>query len=134
MKTFKLTGSNLTIEQVYEIAFAKANELSFIIDSESEKKILESKKLVLEITKKGHPVYGINTGFGALASKLINEADLKELQYNLIRSHCTGVGKPFSREIVRAIMICRVNCLIQGYSGIDLKIIHLILKFLEILQ
>jgi histidine ammonia-lyase len=131
MKTFKLTGFNLTIEDVYEIASAKSNELSFVIDSESEKKILESKKLVLEITKKGQPVYGINTGFGALASKLINEADLKELQYNLIRSHCTGVGKPFSREIVRAIMICRVNCLIQGYSGIDHKIIQLILKFLE---
>lgn len=57
--------------------------------------------------------------------------DLEQLQYNLIRSHCTGVGAPFSREVSRAIMISRANCLIQGFSGVTPEIIELLFDFIN---
>ena len=80
---------------------------------------------VKEIVDTGKPVYGINTGFGALSNKNISKNDLGKLQYNLIRSHCTGVGKPLPIHLVRIIMLIRANCLCRGFSGINPEIVQL---------
>jgi histidine ammonia-lyase len=130
-KTYKLTGTNLTIDDVAAIATARPGEIKLEIDPGSLEKMRKSRQVVLDIVKKGKPVYGINTGFGALASKQIANEDLAQLQYNLIRSHCTGVGKPFSREVTRAIMLSRANCLIQGFSGVTPETIQLLLDFIN---
>jgi histidine ammonia-lyase len=132
MKTFQLTGKNLSIEDFSKIAKAKPGEITISIDPQALHRMHASRKVVLDIVEKGKPVYGINTGFGALASKQINKEDLSQLQYNLIRSHCTGVGKPFSREITRGIMLARANCLIQGYSGVTPETIELLLDFINL--
>jgi histidine ammonia-lyase len=130
-KTFKLTGRNLSIADFSLIAQAKPNEVKVEIDPGAWEKMYQSRHVVLEIVKRGKPVYGINTGFGALASKQIALEDLEQLQYNLIRSHCTGVGRPFSREVTRGIMLARANCLIQGFSGVTPEIISLLLDFIN---
>jgi histidine ammonia-lyase len=130
-KIFHLNGTNLSIHDVAYIARAKAGDIKLIIDPIAREKMKKSRQVVLDIVKKGKPVYGINTGFGALASKQIAEEDLAQLQYNLIRSHCTGVGKPFSRETTRAIMLVRANCLIQGFSGVTPETIELLLDFIN---
>ena len=116
MKSYELTGTNISLKDVYDIAYASEVRLSIAPDS--LEKMRQSRALVMDIVKKGKPVYGINTGFGALASKQIATEDLEKLQYNLIRSHCTGVGPAFNKAVSRAIMLCRANCLIQGYSGV----------------
>jgi histidine ammonia-lyase len=131
MKVFNLTGTNLTLEDLAYIAKAKPGQVKLQIDPASLEKMKKSREVVLNIVKKGKPVYGINTGFGALASKQIAVEDLEQLQYNLIRSHCTGVGRPFSREITRAIMLSRANCLIQGFSGVTPETIALLLDFIN---
>lgn len=131
MKKFELTGTNLTIDDLAFIARAKKGEIELKIEAKAWEKMKKSRQVVLDIVKKGEPVYGINTGFGALASKQIATEDLEQLQYNLIRSHCTGVGRPFSREITRAIMISRANCLIQGFSGVTPETIALLLDFIN---
>lgn len=130
-KIFKLTGTNLTLEDLALIAKAKPGQIQLQIDPAAWDKMKKSREVVLNIVQKGKPVYGINTGFGALASKQIAVEDLEQLQYNLIRSHCTGVGRPFSREITRGIMLARVNCLIQGYSGVTPETISLLLDFIN---
>jgi histidine ammonia-lyase len=130
-KIYQLTGLNLTIEDLAKIAHAKAGEVRLEIHPESWEKMRKSRELVLDIVNKGRPVYGINTGFGALASKQIAREDLEQLQYNLIRSHCTGVGAPFSRVVTRAIMLSRANCLIQGFSGVTPETIALLLDFIN---
>lgn len=130
-KFFSLTGTNLSLQDLTEIAWAKPGQVKLEIAATSWEKMRKSREVVLDIVKKGKPVYGINTGFGALASKQIDVNELENLQYNLIRSHCTGVGKPFSREISRAIMIARANCLIQGYSGVTPETISLLLDFIN---
>jgi histidine ammonia-lyase len=130
-KLYQLNGTNLTIEDVAAIAHARPGEVKLEIDPSALQKMHQSRQVILDIVKRGKPVYGINTGFGALASKQIATADLGQLQYNLIRSHCTGVGKPFSREITRAIMLSRANCLIQGFSGVTPETIVLLLDFIN---
>ncbi|MBA2404952.1 MAG: aromatic amino acid lyase, partial [Bdellovibrionales bacterium] len=130
-KTYQLTGTNITLEDVANIANARPGEVKLEIHPDALAKMNKSRQVVLDIVKKGKPVYGINTGFGALASKQIANEDLEQLQYNLIRSHCTGVGKAFSREVTRAIMLSRANCLIQGFSGVSPEIIQLLLEFIN---
>src|SRR5688572_29121555 len=71
-------------------------------------------------------IYGINTGLGPMAQYKISEEDQRQLQYNLIRSHCSGSGKPFSEDCARATMIGRLNSLMQGYSGIHPTVVELL--------
>ncbi len=130
-KIYQLTGTNITIDDVAFISNARPGEVKLEIHPDSLKKMKASRQFILDIVKKGKPVYGINTGFGALAAKQIANEDLSQLQYNLIRSHCTGVGKPFNREITRAIMLSRANCLIQGFSGVTPETIQLLLEFIN---
>lgn len=85
------------------------------------------------ILKKPNVVhYGINTGFGALSQKIIPAKDLKQLQINLVRSHCTGVGQPLSIEMTRAAMFLRLVCLLRGHSGVRKDVIELIVNFLNL--
>jgi histidine ammonia-lyase len=130
-KVYKLTGKNLSLENLSFIAKAKTEEIKLEIEASAWNRMHKSRQVVLDIVKTGKPVYGINTGFGALASKQIAVEDLEQLQYNLIRSHCTGVGRSFSREITRAIMLSRANCLIQGFSGVTPETISLLLEFIN---
>lgn len=130
MKEILLDGQSLSIETIFEVAHAKDTEVTLKIVPSALSKMKASRDLVFKIVEKGEPVYGINTGFGALSSKHIPSQDLEELQYNLIRSHCTGVGEPYSRVQTRAIMLLRANCLASGFSGVNPEIVQLILDFI----
>lgn len=127
----ELDGQNLTHETVYTIANAKEGEIFVKLNSQALTKMKESRLYVDKIVEDQKPVYGINTGFGALSDKHIKKEDLSTLQYNLIRSHCTGVGKPFSRIVSRAIMVLRANCLASGFSGVSIECVELLLDFLN---
>jgi histidine ammonia-lyase len=76
-------------------------------------------------------IYGINTGFGPMAQYKISEEDQHQLQYNLIRSHSSGSGNPFTEEFSRAAMLARLNSLMQGYSGIHPEAATLITELLN---
>lgn len=76
-------------------------------------------------------VYGINTGFGKLASIKIDAADTATLQRNLILSHCCGVGQPLAENIVRLIMALKLISLGRGASGVRLELVRLIEGMLE---
>lgn len=127
----QLNGQDLNVDQVYKIAYAKLGEVKLEIAPNSLKKMQKSRDFVFEIVKAGKAVYGINTGFGALATTQIKEEDSEQLQLNLIRSHCTGIGNPFSREVTRAIMVLRANCLTSGFSGVNPDIVKLLLGFIN---
>ncbi len=77
-----------------------------------------SRSIVDEIEQDGRPVYGVSTGFGALASTFVAPERRAELQHALIRSHAAGIGAPMPREVVRAMMLLRVRSLAMGYSGV----------------
>jgi histidine ammonia-lyase len=77
-----------------------------------------SRAIVDHIEASGRPVYGVSTGFGALASTSIAPERRAELQHALIRSHAAGIGAPMPREVVRAMMLLRVRSLALGLSGV----------------
>jgi len=76
-------------------------------------------------------IYGINTGFGPMAQYKIDDQDLKQLQYNLIRSHAAGVGEYLSEEYVRAAMIARLMTFKQGCSGVDSSMVKVLQSFIN---
>jgi histidine ammonia-lyase len=77
-----------------------------------------SRAIVDAIEQGGRPVYGVSTGFGALADTFIDPARRAELQHALIRSHAAGVGAPMPREVVRAMILLRARSLALGRSGV----------------
>ncbi|GAA4469904.1 histidine ammonia-lyase [Phytohabitans houttuyneae] len=77
-----------------------------------------SRAIVDGIEREGRPVYGVSTGFGALANTFVAPERRAELQHALIRSHAAGVGAPMPREVVRAMMLLRVRSLALGRSGV----------------
>src|SRR6478736_6383128 len=70
----------------------------------------------LKVFAKDKVIYGINTGFGPMAQYRIDDDKIQILQYNLIRSHCSGAGDPLSHENVRSVMLSRLNTLMLGKS------------------
>ncbi|MEV4625875.1 histidine ammonia-lyase [Micromonospora sp. NPDC049523] len=77
-----------------------------------------SRAIVDRIEQDGRPVYGVSTGFGALANTFVAPERRAELQHALIRSHAAGIGAPMPREVVRAMMLLRVRSLALGHSGV----------------
>ena len=80
--------------------------------------ILASAAVVRRAAEGNAPVYGVNTGFGKLASTRISEADLATLQLNLIRSHAAGVGEPLAAPVLRLMLALKAASLARGYSGV----------------
>ena len=76
-------------------------------------------------------IYGINTGFGPMAQWRVDDKHLKELQYNIIRSHSTGAGKPLGDASVKAAMVARVGTFLQGRSGIHPEVVKLLVEFIN---
>jgi histidine ammonia-lyase len=80
---------------------------------------------------RGDVVYGVNTGFGSLADKVVRPEHIDELQLNLIRSHSAGVGRPMPTEIVRAAMLIRLNSLLNGNSAARKEVAELMVGMLN---
>lgn len=109
-----------TLETLYWTGEATRLDASF--DAGIEKAAAR----IAEIAGGDEPVYGINTGFGKLASIKIAPADVAILQRNLILSHCCGVGKPLAENIVRLIMALKLVSLGRGASGVRIEVVRLI--------
>ena len=121
-----LTDS-LSIEQIYSLLFEN-NRIE--IHSEALNRVKESFDF-LERFSKEKLIYGINTGFGPMAQYHVSDELRSELQYNLIRSHCTGTGNILPEMYVKVIMIARLNSLLQGYSGVHPEVVTLLTQFIN---
>lgn len=87
-----------------------------------------SEKVISKIIADGKTVYGINTGFGLLASTRIETQDLETLQSSLVLSHATGTGELLSDEVVRLILALKINSLARGYSGVNMATIEALIS------
>lgn len=76
-------------------------------------------------------IYGINTGFGPMAQWRVDDKHLKDLQYNIIRSHATGAGAPLDDTCVKAAMIARAGTLLQARSGVHPDAVRLLVQFIN---
>lgn len=123
-----LTGNNLNLESLY--SFVKNKDQKIEIDDEATIRAKKSRDF-LETESKDKVIYGFNTGFGPMASHIIGNSQLDELQLNLIRSHAVGMGNPIRSEYVLAAMVVRLNMFLQGYSGVSTDFIEYIKVFIN---
>lgn len=101
------------------------------ISKSSRPRVEQSANYVQRIIDNGQPVYGINTGFGKLASIQIDRADIEQLQRNIVLSHAAGVGPPTPIAIVRLMMALKVASLAQGASGVRWELIEMLQAMLD---
>jgi histidine ammonia-lyase len=127
MKVF-VDGENLTIEDVVAVAREGAE---VEIPRKTKKKVERCRQFLEEAVKEKKVVYGVTTGFGALATVVIPSEKAKKLQSNLIRSHSAGVGKPLDKDTTRALMLLRANTLAKGYSGIKLQTLETLVQMIN---
>lgn len=81
------------------------------------------------IAQNEQPIYGINTGFGSLCNVKINDEELEQLQYNLLVSHACGTGDKVPTEIVKIMLLLKIQSLSYGHSAIDLKTVEGLIHF-----
>ncbi len=126
--TIELDGNNLSILDMVAIArdYKKVN-----LSNEAIVRINRAAKIVQDVLKEKRRVYGVTTGFGYLQTTTISPQNTKKLQYNLVLSHAAGVGPEFSHEVVRGMMVLQINKFARGHSGIRLKVVSLLLGFLN---
>ncbi|MGB4722448.1 MAG: aromatic amino acid lyase, partial [Defluviitoga tunisiensis] len=128
MNKIYIDGEHLSLENIVDVA---RNYFEVDIDNSVLPKIENSRNLVDKFVEEERVIYGITTGFGDLCKVVISKDKSETLQKNLIRSHACGIGKPLDIEIVRAIMLLRVNSLVKGYSGIRLSTLNTLVEMIN---
>lgn len=124
----ELDGNSLTLEKFRSIVLDR-EEVS-LADS-ARARLVNSRKFIDAAAASGERVYSINTGFGVLSKVTIAPDQLDQLQVNLIRSHCAGVGKPHSETESRAILLLRANVLAKGFSGVRAQVADALIDMLN---
>jgi histidine ammonia-lyase len=115
-----------------EIAIGLSNrKISGTLGKKAISAIKKSKADVQQIVAENKTVYGINTGFGILASTKISEEDTKLLQHKILQSHSVGVGDPVPEEIAKLMLITKAHSLARGFSGVQLETVERILWMIE---
>ncbi|ABS59996.1 histidine ammonia-lyase [Fervidobacterium nodosum] len=123
-----IDGEHLSLEDVHNVS--RKYEL-VSISNEAYKKMRDSRKTIEKVLEIGEPVYGINTGFGALANVRISKDKLRDLQRNIVLSHSAGIGEYLPEDIVRAMILIRANALAKGYSGVRPVIVEKLVELLN---
>lgn len=124
-----LTGADLSIADVEAVARGGAH---VHLDVHARDRMQEARDVIDALVREGAVVYGVTTGFGDLASTFIAPGDTERLQENLLMSHAAGVGPPFEREVVRAMLLLRANTLALGHSGCRPLVVDRLLDFLRL--
>ncbi len=128
---FDLDGHHLRIADVVEIAASDPGRFVVRLASSARERVERSRETLEHVIEQGFRIYGVNTGFGALADRAIPPDQIRLVQRNLILSHATQVGEPYPREVVRAAMLIRANSLAHGVSGVRPILIETLLHMLN---
>ncbi len=126
--TLSADANRLTLTDVRRVW---QQPVRMLLDDATLKKLADGAGFVAAALERNEPVYGINTGFGALAKEAIAENDLVQLQNNLLLSHSAGTGEYLDDAIVRLIMVLKIINLAQGYSGVSPSLVQALCALLE---
>jgi histidine ammonia-lyase len=126
--TLEITGNDLTFEQLHDVVFQNK---SVALSAAASERMQASRAVIETLLASDRSAYGINTGFGKLASVRISGDQLRQLQINLVRSHACGVGAPLSEAETRAVMLLRANALAKGLSGVRPAVVEKLCELLN---
>ena len=118
----KLTVDNQLVT-LGELRRAWLEPVTVDLGDDARRRIAESNEYIEDVVALGETVYGVNTGFGQLASERISDDELVHLQENLVRSHAVGVGENLDDATVRLVMLMKVVALAEGFSGVRLDLV-----------
>ncbi|MGB2958701.1 MAG: histidine ammonia-lyase [Bacteroidota bacterium] len=127
-RAVQLDGEKLTIEQVVAVARGYAR---VVLTQAARRRMQRSRRWVERAVKERNVVYGVTTGFGWFQNISIPPEKLRQLQRNLILSHCSGVGEPLEEEVVRAMLVLRANALAKGFSGIRVSTVESLVEMVN---
>ena len=128
MRTVVVTGDALALDDLVAVARGEAVARPA---PDLAARMERSCAVVAAAVAEGRVMYGITTGFGALADTHIGRDDLRRLQLALLRSHAAGVGEPLADDVVRALLLLRARTLAAGYSGVRPALPHRLLELLD---
>ncbi len=121
-------GGPLTVEEVVAVATRRAEA---VLHHDVRARMLPARDVVERAVAEDRTLYGVTTGFGALASERIDPGEAEDLQIRLLRSHAAGVGDPLPDDLVRSMLLLRARTLSQGYSGVRPLIVERYIDFLR---
>lgn len=124
-----LDGNSLTLASVARFLRDPGAEVA--LAPAAAERVRASRRVVDEIVASGKVAYGITTGFGRLAEVRISPAKVRDLQRNLVLSHCAGTGRPLDAAEARLLILLRANALAKGFSGIRLETLEALLALLR---
>ena len=128
MRTVPVTGDGLALEDVVDVARGRARA---VLAPEAAARMAPSRAVVTDAVARGAVVYGVTTGFGALADVSVAAADLERMQLALVRSHAAGVGPPLADDAVRALLLLRARTIAAGASGCRAELPARLLELLD---
>ena len=128
MTKLMIHPGKMTLDEL-RVVFEKS--VTVTLDKRAYSAIEKSVATVNQIIAEDKTAYGINTGFGLLANTRIATKDLQSLQRSIVMSHAAGVGDPLDDELVRLIMVLKINSLARGYSGIRLEVIEALVSMVN---
>src|SRR5882762_10402827 len=126
--TISITGNDLTFDQLHAVVL-RGEKVS--LSRASIERMNASRAVVEKLVASGKTAYGINTGFGKLASVRISSEQVRQLQVNLVRSHACGVGAPLSEAETRGMLLLRGNALAKGLSGVRPSVVETLCAMLN---
>ncbi len=116
-----LNGNDLTIDDIVAIGIG---DKQVRLDPAALERCRASRSFLEEEVAAKRVIYGVNTSFGPMCNKIIDDEQIETLQVNLIRSHAAGLGEPLKDYIAIAVMAVRLNTLIKGYSGVRIELLE----------
>ena len=127
MQTHYISADHLTIERIGEII---RNGYQLALSDDTRQRIVRCRQYLDEkIASQTEPVYGVTTGFGSLCNVSVGKDELSQLQVNLMKSHACGVGERVEKDIVRIMILLKIQSLSYGYSGCKLDTVERLIDF-----
>jgi histidine ammonia-lyase len=128
MNELAITGNDLTFEALYDVAL---HDRPVTLAIDARRRMEASRAVIDRLTESDATAYGVNTGFGDLATVRIPHDQIRQLQVNLVRSHACGVGAPLSTAETRALLLLRANALAKGFSGVRPVVVEVLCGMLN---
>jgi len=117
-----LNGADLSVNDIVAVGIG---DKAVALDAQALQRCRESRAFLDEEVAARRIIYGVNTSFGPMCNKIIDDDQLEALQVNLIRSHAAGLGDPLKYYIALAVLCVRLNTLVKGYSGVRVELLEL---------
>jgi histidine ammonia-lyase len=127
-ESLPLDGESLSLEQFLAVV---RGGCAVSLTPEARNRVAASRRVVERAVGAGRTIYGVTTGFGSLSDRPIPASEARALQLSLVRSHASGTGPALPADVVRGLLLLRLNSLAAGHSGVRLEVVEALVELLN---